>query len=75
MTETKRTAPLTAGLTFAMVLVATQNLVKIILPDPWLADWSMWHIVGVSALLGLLFAGVMWLVRSRGSVRTETTDA
>lgn len=72
MNEKKRTAPLTAALTFAMVLIATQNLVKIVLPSDWLADWTLWHIVGVSAILGLVFAAGMWLLQSRSSERKES---
>ena len=75
MSEQKRHVALPEVLTFAMVLVASQHLAKLLLPFEWLDAWGGWHIIGVSALAGLLYFGVMWLARSRIAARHESPYA
>ena len=73
MSEKKRQVSLHEALTVAMPLVATQLIAKLVLPDEWLAAWTVWHIVGVSALIALACLGVATLVRSRSAKRRETS--
>jgi len=74
MSETKRQhVSLHEVLAVAMPLVATQLIAKLVLPNEWLAAWTMWHIVGVSALIALSCIGVATLVRSRSAKRRETS--